>query len=140
MPGFRMTGVAVIVAALALAGCRSATVETVRDEPYGIAGDATPASLSLAQYQSAIVRAGVKRGWVFQQVASGHLQGTIDVRGKHEASVDVFFDTQKFTILYKDSRNLDYDPAKGTIHPNYNSWVRNLENDIRSEVQAARIT
>jgi hypothetical protein len=91
-------------------------------------------SLSRADYKNAIIRAGTQRGWTFQDAGPGHLIGNLAVRGKHFATVDVLYDTESFTINYRDSRNLEYDPATRQIHPNYNSWVQNLQQEIQAEV------
>lgn len=127
----------VLLLALTLTACNTTTLQNVNSASYGVAS--TAQQLSLSQYETAIIRAGAERGWVFRRVGPGHLEGTIDVRNKHSATVDIFFDTQEFSIVYKDSDNLKYDAAARTIHRNYNSWVSNLERDIRREVQLERV-
>lgn len=123
----------VLVAAMAIAGCRAETVYNPTDIAYAPAATKTRA-LSSTDYKNAIIRAGTQRGWTFQDAGPGHLIGNLAVRGKHFATVDVFYDTESFTINYRDSRNLDYNPASRQIHPNYNSWVTNLQQDIQTEV------
>ena len=54
------------------------------------------------------------------------------------ATVDVNFDTEAFSITYKDSQNLNHDASRSEIHPNYNSWVQNLQKDIQSEIALMR--
>jgi hypothetical protein len=122
-----------LVAAVAVAGCRAETVYNPTDVAYAPAATATQA-LTQTDYKNAIIRAGTQRGWTFEDAGPGHLIGNIAVRGKHFATVDVFYDTDSFTINYKNSRNLEYDPAKNEIHTNYNSWIRNLQQDIQAEV------
>lgn len=122
-----------LVAALAVAGCRAETVYNPTDIAYAPAATQTRA-LTQTDYKNAIIRAGTRRGWTFEDAGPGHLIGNVVVRGKHYATVDVFYDTESFTIDYKDSRNLDYDPANNQIHPNYNAWVNNLQQDIQAEV------
>ncbi|MEO0823923.1 MAG: hypothetical protein AAF074_26375 [Pseudomonadota bacterium] len=129
---------AVVAAGLVLSGCRSATLQNVENAPYGDTGIASARQLTLDEYARAIVRAGTQRNWVFQSVAPGHLEGRVDVRGKHNAVVDVYYDAEVYSIVYKSSQNLKYDAAENTIHPNYNSWVQLLSQDIRAEVQRAR--
>ena len=46
--------------------------------------------------------------------------------------VDVSYDTQAFSIRYKDSINLDY--GDGKIHKNYNGWIENLDREIRANL------
>ncbi|MEM6942338.1 MAG: hypothetical protein AAF416_04525 [Pseudomonadota bacterium] len=132
---------AMAVVALALAGCRQPTpVLTIESLPYQAEAGASAQQPTLSEYERAIIRAGSNRGWTFSRLETGHLEGRILVRGKHTAVVDVFFDDETFSILYKDSSNLEYNEAAATIHPNYNSWVRNLEQDIQAEVQRLRFS
>ena len=126
--------VMLLVAAVAIAGCRMGEpVYNATDVAYSPAATVTR-SLDRTEYKNAIIRAGTQRGWTFQDAGPGHLIGNLAVRGKHFATVDVFYDTDSFTINYRDSRNLEYDPATRQIHPNYNSWVQNLQQEIQAEV------
>ncbi|MEM1382643.1 MAG: hypothetical protein AAGG06_03270 [Pseudomonadota bacterium] len=128
---------AVLIATLALAGCRSAAVNNVVDAPFPV-GVSGARSLSVDQTEAIIVKVGSDRGWIFTKLGTGHLEGTVNVRGKHTAVIDVLFDREVYSILYKDSQNLNYDAAENVIHPNYNSWVGLLDNDIKLAVQAAK--
>ena len=129
----RSMSMVLLLAAVAVAGCRAEPVYNATDIAYAPAATVTQ-SLTSTDYKNAIIRAGAERGWTFQDAGPGHLVGNLAVRGKHFATVDVFYDTESFTINYKDSRNLEYDPATRQIHPNYNSWVQNLQQDIQAEV------
>ncbi|MEL6476510.1 MAG: hypothetical protein AAFR17_04220 [Pseudomonadota bacterium] len=132
----RLLTFGLIAGMLVLAGCRTAAVRNVQDQPFAAA--ASSRAPALGTVEKAIIRAGANRGWVFNREAPGHLIGNINVRGKHFAEIDVFFDREQFSILHKSSRNLNYDPAANVIHPNYNSWVTLLEQDVQKEIQLAR--
>jgi len=123
-----------LIAALVLAGCRSAPVYSPQGIKFAEPAVSVTQPLTLEDYKRAIIRGGARRGWTFEETAPGHLVGKLNVRGKHFATVDVTFDTREFSISYKDSQNLKYDPATQQIHTNYNSWVSNLQNDIQSEI------
>ena len=82
---------------------------------------------TLAQRAAEIRRAGAGLGWVMQDQGPGLMRGTLNVR-THQAVVDIPYDTRRFSIRYVTSTNLDYNGS--TIHRNYNSWVRNLQNAI----------
>lgn len=124
-------GLAVMVA---LAGCRAGQpVYNVTSAAYATDSARRP---TMSQVQKAIIRAGAKRGWSFTPVSPGTMEGTTVVRGKHRATVSVVYTRSDFSIAYKDSQNLEYDPTTGSIHPNYNSWVQLLEQDIRMELSA----
>ena len=125
-----------LLVVVTLAGCRGTVpIQNINDASYGTAGYSTTTPLTLDQYEQAIIRAGSTRGWVFERVGPGHLVATNVVRGKHTAVVDITFNTESFSITYKDSNNLKYDSAKQEIHPNYNSWVDLLKVDIQTELQ-----
>lgn len=121
-------------AALLIAGCRAAPIYNAEDVSYASPRVSTAQTLDQSDYQDAIVRAGARRGWTFREEGPGHLAGSVAVRNKHFATVDVYFDRDKFSIVYRSSQNLNYDPTLKEIHPNYNSWVSLLEQDIQKEI------
>ena len=87
------------------------------------------------QVENAIKRAGGGLGWQIKRAEAdepGHLIGRLPIRS-HVAVVDIKHNTQTFSITYKDSTNLDYDPKKGEIHSNYNGWIQNLREAIVRE-------
>ena len=134
----KSTFVFALMGVLALAGCRTVQIENINDAPYGLSAASSPSPLTLQDYEKAIIRAGSRRNWVFQRVDAGHLIGTNNVRSKHTAVVDVKFNTETFSITFNRAQNLNHDASRNIIHPNYNHWVRNLRQDIQSEVQLAR--
>lgn len=134
----RFVPIVFLLAALVIAGCRAAPIYNAEDVAFASPPAATPRTFTLDDYKNAIIRAGAKRGWTFEEVEPGHLIGNVAVRNKHFATVDVIYDTNDFSILYKDSRNLNYNASRKEIHPNYNSWVSNLQKDIQAEIAAMK--
>lgn len=129
MSALRWLGVGVIV--LALAGCSSVPVQnTSGNVPPGLTADAV---------REAIEAGATLRRWGVREESPGKLVATLDVRGKHSATVEITYDTTSYHITYRDSRNLDYDGEE--IHENYNAWVAKLDKSIRNElVRASRLT
>lgn len=125
---FSLTFFALLVA---LAGCRSAPIHDIEAEPLG-----APELSTLEQVRTGILRAGSYQSWEMTEVEPGHLVGRILVSGKHLAVVDIFFDTEAFSVRYKDSKNLNYNGE--AIHPNYNRWIKTLKREIHREMR--RIT
>lgn len=117
--------VILLVAGLALGACRSAPIYNV-----STATMATPQGAALEQVADAIKRAGITKGWQMIEKGPGEIEGRLNLR-THVAVVTITFDTQQFSIAYKDSANLKYDGS--TIHKNYNSWVQNLEKAILAQ-------
>ena len=114
------------VCLLVLTGCgRAAPIYNVESSPLN-----APETATTAQIEQAIVKAGTGLGWEIKPDGPGHATGTLKLR-THVAIVDISYDTKSFSIKYKDSVNLNY--SNGWIHPNYSSWVHNLEKAIREE-------
>ncbi len=108
-------------------------------------------NLTLDKMKAAIKEAGIRRGWAVKEAdiaqpapapakgkargkapapTRGQAQATLNVRS-HTVVVDVFYTANTFSIAYRDSINMEYDGAKGTIHPNYNKWIKTLAEEIR---------
>ena len=88
---------------------------------------------TLSQRADQIRRAGAGLGWRMEPQGPGLVRGTLNLR-THQAVVDIPYDTQRFSIRYVSSSNLDYDGR--VIHRNYNSWVQNLRNAIMAQPPA----
>ena len=89
---------------------------------------------TLPQRADQIRRAGAGLGWRMEPLGPGLMRGTLNLRA-HQAVVDIPYDTQRFSIRYAASSNLDYNG--NAIHRNYNSWVQNLQNAIMAQPPAA---
>lgn len=121
--------------ALTLAGgCAMPTqVLNLTDQPVSTDKKGTTAE----DVRGAIRRAGAGLGWQMKDDGPGKMSGTLMLRN-HVAAVNVDYDATKYGIQYKDSSNLRYDAAKGTIHRNYNTWIQNLNKAIQRELIAMR--
>lgn len=89
-------------------------------------------SVSADQVKQAIVVAATSKGWTTSLDQSGAIVATLIVRNKHKIVVTIPYAEDKFSVLYRDSSNMNYN--NGVIHPHYNSWVQNLITAIRSEL------
>ena len=116
------------VLVLLAVGCRgSVPVYNVTDAPV-VASKPNP---SLDEVGKAIQRAGIALGWQMKETKPGHIIATLQISG-HVAVVDVNYSVKSYSIRYKDSTELDYNG--GNIHPNYNSWIQNLDKGIRAQL------
>jgi|SRR3989344_1458733 len=109
------------------AGCRSNPV-------YNIEGASVmtgKTDVSVEDVKKAIIRAGGTLGWSMNPVSPGQIIGTLRLR-KHVAVVDIKYNTKTYSIMYKDSTNLDYNGTN--IHSNYNGWIQNLDNAIKVQL------
>jgi hypothetical protein len=83
--------------------------------------------LTLDQVETSIINAGKMRGWVVRVQGPGHATAKLSTR-THVAEVDVYYSHETYSIIYKNSVDLNF--KKGKIHGNYNRWVANLNRDI----------
>lgn len=122
-------GIAAIAAVLLLAGFGGgAPIRNVVNAPIPPHPAATMENL-----EKAMIRAGGTLGWKMTPKGPGKVEGILDIR-KHQAIIDVTYDTKTYSITYRDSTNLDYRPEAKTIHSNYNGWIQNLDKAIRAQV------
>jgi hypothetical protein len=110
-----------------VAACRTAPIYNAQSASFN-------RELSMSQATRAIQAAGAELGWDMTPEGTGQMRGVLNLRS-HQAVVDITYDTRTFSIAYVDSTNLNYNGSD--IHKNYNSWVQNLEREIRAE--AARM-
>ena len=119
-----------IFLALALVGCATTLpVRNVSNAPV-VTGKANP---TMDEVRDAIKRAGAGLGWGMKENSPGSITGTLHLR-THTAVVDIKYDTKSYSIDYADSVDLKYDSTKKTIHKNYNAWVQNLDNGIKTNL------
>ena len=112
---------------LALGGCRSNPVLNIEQSPVTV----ITAKTSAESVKTSIIRATRSLGWTVKEVAPGHLEATLRLRA-HVAVVDIKYSAKEYSILYKDSANLNYDGVN--IHSNYNSWIQNLDRNIQIQL------
>ena len=84
--------------------------------------------LTLDVMTDVIKDAAVQRQWIVKVEKPGYIVATQETRG-HRARVGISYTANTFAIKYLDSGNLN--AQDGNIHAQYNTWVRNLERDIR---------
>jgi hypothetical protein len=121
------TTFAILIISLALFSCRSAPVYNVNNADVTAGVD----NVSSEQVRKAIKVAGGGLGWVIKDAGPGKLEGTLNLR-THVAKVEIPYSTKSYSILYKDSINLNYDGSN--IHSNYNGWVQNLHKAIQVQL------
>lgn len=87
--------------------------------------------LTLEQVRKVILQAASQRHWTASERDKNRIRLSY-ARGSHSAIVDVAYTAKKYSILYVDSANLNYDTKDGgpVIHPTYNSWVTSLKQGI----------
>jgi len=113
--------------AMTIVGCRTAPIKNVPKMPISAHG------ASMEDIGKAIKAAGAGLGWVMKERSPGLITGTLNIRS-HMAQVEITYSRTSYSIRYKDSSNLKYSAQDKTIHSNYNGWIQNLDNSIRSHL------
>lgn len=117
--------------ALLLAACTSHPLMNLQ-------GKTIPNRLDGSTQTAETVKKGIfagclDKGWTCREVTPGLIEASIDVR-KHRAVANIAYDTEHYSISYKDSRLLDYNSRRNTIHRNYNRWINNLDAAIKKQL------
>ena len=94
-------------------------------------------SPSTEDVRSAIVAGCKERTWVPIPDEDNNISCSILVRSRHFAEVEIPYTGDTYSIIYKDSRELDYNGKKQRIHRNYNKWVLNLSDSIQRRLANA---
>jgi hypothetical protein len=118
------------LAVVVLVACTTAPIRNINEAPV-VTGSGK--AVTADQVRVAIVGAGHGLGWTMAQTAPGLVTGRIALRG-HTAMIDVRYTPTTYSIVYKDSSNLEF--GNGQIHKNYNGWIENLNRDIRTNLMA----
>ena len=122
----------ILLLGLAIVGCAGVLpVQDVNNAPV-VTGSGKPATPD--GVQKAIMAAGVSLNMRMAVIRPGLVQATYSPRGDFTAIMEVSYDTKAYSIRYKSSDGLNYDPQARTIHKNYNSWVTNLQKRIDSQL------
>ncbi len=125
-----------IVAVGGVVGCSLHPIYRVQSTLYITAHE----NHTLKQVKTIIYQVGLRQNWKMDYVDEGHFVATrTSLYKSRVAVVDIVFDTETFSITYKDSKRIKVkckEIAEGDvctpteIHKLYNLWVQNLEWDI----------
>ena len=122
--------IAISIILTTFCSCTIKPIMKLDNYPVSSLSDGSPQSQEAVK--RAILRACSQRGWTARLVNSGLIEANILVR-THRATVEIPFTASSYSIVYKNSSNLNYKKG-GKIHRNYNRWVSNLANSIQQEL------
>lgn len=93
--------------------------------------------LTLDQVQQAIIEGARQKQWKCEVTSPGHIiakHSQMASDGLLSATVAIDFSATEYSIDYKDSQGLSYNPARNTIHMHYQLWESNLQESIDQAV------
>ncbi|MBU6420580.1 MAG: hypothetical protein KGL98_06635 [Gammaproteobacteria bacterium] len=92
-------------------------------------------SLNVKQIERGIYNGSYMQAWSTVTVAPGHIVAT-HIETPRKVVVDIFFDAHSYSIHYKSSQDMDFNPGTGTINPRYNRWTADLRDSINTALQS----
>jgi len=110
-----------------------------RLEPVYNPGTIKVKGMSEGKIKKAIKKALFGRNWQFKEIQSGLIRATYAKSSRRtslKAVVNIHYTGSMIRIHYYKSEGFSYNKAAGTINAKYNSWVKNIERDIRYNVGA----
>jgi len=107
-------------------------IENLIDVPVPVKLDGSTSTLE--DVKNAIIAGCKRKGWKPVLGEGNKLTCSILVRTRHFAEVEIPYSASNYSIVYKTSRELDYDEKKQRIHRNYNKWVILLSEAIQQDL------
>ncbi|MDJ0812436.1 MAG: SHOCT domain-containing protein [Woeseiaceae bacterium] len=124
-----------LVACFALSPAEAARINSL--ENLVIPERTDGSRFTLEEVQALIMQGCTRRQWTPEYEGDSVITCSILVRGRHFVKVEIPFNELDYSILYRDSDQMDYNEAKQTIHRKYNGWVNNLQAMIARQFQDA---
>ena len=111
-------------AAIGFAPAEAARLENLEGLAVPERTDGT--GFTLDEVQALIMQGCARRQWTPEFEGDAVITCSILVRGRHYVKVEIPFSETDYSILYRDSEEMDYDEERQRIHRKYNGWVNNL--------------
>lgn len=136
-----MTSRTVLIASLLAAFVVMAPVARADDPIKDIIDHEVPAlkdgtRIALADVEAAILAACQRRRFEASLTAPGQITAHW-VNGGHTFDVTIPFNDATYSIRYKDSQRMNYNPAKQRIHDAYNEHIAALSEHIEADFERA---
>ena len=109
-------------------------VVNLYDQPVVAASGKT---LSVDDVKQLITKVAHEKNWVVTPAGDRKLNASLSWNGnKHTIVVSIAYETDRYSVTYKDSINMKYEVSDGkaVIHPYYNRYVSGLREAIRVEL------
>ena len=85
------------------------------------------------EVEVAIMKGAAYKGWSVQKVDISTIQAK-KIYKKQQLTVDIIFSSEDYTIYYRNSENMKYNPATKTISNEYKDWIYDLDVAIQREL------
>lgn len=119
-----------LVTVITLVACGNVYIKNVDVSHKAIVAKNPNQTLTLEQVKSAILQAGLKRGWVMKDNGKNKI---IASQGKsYSIVVEIPYSESSYSINYVSSVN--FYERDGKIHRKYATWIENLQRDIDEQL------
>lgn len=115
---------ALLLAGMAVSSAHAARLENL--ENLAVPERTDGSRFTLDEVQALIMQGCAQRLWTPEVEGDSAVTCSILVRGRHYVKVAIPFSEEDYSILYRDSDEMDYDEERQSIHRKYNGWVNNL--------------
>ena len=113
-----------LVAAVAFSSAEAARIENL--ENLAIPARTDGSGFTIDEVEALIMQGCSRRQWTPEVEGDSIITCDILVRGRHYVKVAIPFSETEYSILYRDSAEMNYDEKRQRIHRKYNGWVNNL--------------
>jgi len=141
MKHWKVISVILVFIGITWTGC-TRDLYNVQDTPVPSFKDR---SLSLEEVKNAIMRS---KGtsyvrYEMHDIEPGLIRCQLKFKKKHRAWVDIPYSQKSYSIQYKSSQNLRFQPPSEdnpaeTIHRHYNTWIRDLDQSTQMNMSVAQ--
>ncbi len=118
-----------VLAAFTVMGCASKV--TLHDSVGMI-----PSGITQEKFEAAVSAACSEYNWTLEKSADGALYAA--QYKKWYAKVQIINEGSNFRIHYIESTGFKYNAEKNTIHPHYQTWIKNLSESIHNHLAMAK--
>jgi hypothetical protein len=133
LPGFFILPIAVLLLSYTTADARPRVAPVYKPDTINVKG------MSYSKVKQGIRKALFSRGWKMKEIKKGLIRATYTKSSKRtslKAVVNIHYNRKSVRINYYASEGFSYDKGAGTIATRFNSWVKNIEKDIRLNLGA----
>lgn len=124
------TIICVLMCVLVFSASTSVYARSVKFEPV-VEGQSLSLPVDVAKLEKSVRLALVSFDWRLVEEEPGSVTARFEKSGgKIFALIKIFFSEEGYRIEYVDSKNLDANLEKKTIHGNYVRWIANLDKNI----------
>jgi hypothetical protein len=88
---------------------------------------------TLAQVEKSITTAGSRLNWIVKPAGTDTMEASYFLN-PYVLTIGIAYTATDYTMTYKASQNMDFDPVTDTINKNYLKWLSDFDFAIQNEL------